>query len=119
MLTGFTAAAGYNEATGLGSINVANLVNAPTIWNTATSTHGVDFTLSLTDPSTPPTLTTAGGTGTASVTVTADNGFTGVVTLACSDLPADVTCSAPSVTGSGSSTVTFTSSAAAVLSPFG
>jgi subtilase family serine protease len=119
VLTGFTAGAGYDLATGLGSINVANLVNAPTIWNTATSTHGVDFTLSLTDPSTPPTITTAGGTGTASVTVTAENGFTGVVTLACSDLPSGVTCSAPSVTGSGTSTVTFTSSAAAVLSPVG
>jgi subtilase family serine protease len=119
VLTGFTAGAGYDLATGLGSINVANLVNAPTIWNTGTSTHGVDFTLSLTDPSTPPTITTAGGTGTASVTVTAENGFTGVVTLACSDLPSGVTCSAPSVTGSGTSTVTFTSSAAAVLSPVG
>ena len=119
VLTGFTAGAGYDLATGLGSINVANLVNAPTIWNTATSTHGVDFTLSLTDPSTPPTIATAGGTGTASVTVTAENGFTGMVTLACSDLPSGVTCSAPSVTGSGTSTVTFTSSAAAVLSPVG
>ena len=119
VLTGFTAGAGYDLATGLGSINVANLVNAPTIWNTATSTHGVDFTLSLTDPSTPPTIATAGGTGTASVTVTAENGFTGMVTLACSDLPSGVPCSAPSVTGSGTSTVTFTSSAAAVLSPVG
>ncbi|HEY4709115.1 MAG TPA: S53 family peptidase [Candidatus Acidoferrales bacterium] len=119
VITGFTAGAGYDLATGLGSMNVANLVNAPTVWNTATSTHGVDFTLSLTDPSTPPTITTAGGTGTASVTVTAENGFTGVVTLACSDLPSGVTCSAPSVNGSGTSTVTFTSSAAAVLGPVG
>jgi subtilase family serine protease len=119
VLAGFSATAGYNEATGLGSINVANLVNAPTVWNTATSTQGVDFTLSLTNPASPPTITSAGGTGTVMVTVTADNGFTGVVTLACSDLPTNVTCSAPSVTGSGSSTVTFTSSAAANLVPLG
>ena len=119
VLTGFTAGAGYDLATGLGSMNVANLVNAPTVWNTATSTQGVDFTLSLADPASPPTITTAGGTGTAMVTVTAENGFTGMVTLACSDLPSGVTCSAPSVTGSGTSTVTFTSSAAAVLNPVG
>jgi subtilase family serine protease len=119
VITGYTAAAGYDQATGLGSINVANLVNAPTVWNQPTSTQGVDFTLSLTNPNSPPTITTAGGTGTASVTVTAENGFTGVVTLACSDLPSGVTCSAPSVTGSGTSTVTFTSSAAAVLNPVG
>jgi len=119
VLTGFTAGTGYDQATGLGSMNVANLVNAPTVWNTATSTQGVDFTLSLTDPSTPPTIATAGGTATASVTVTADNGFTGVVTLACSDLPSGVTCSAPSVTGSGTSMVTFTSSGSALLNPVG
>jgi subtilase family serine protease len=115
VLTGFTAGAGYDEATGLGSVNVANLVNEPTVWNTATSTQGVDFTLSLTDPASPPTITSAGGMGSASVTVTAENGFNGVVTIACSDLPSGVTCQAPSVTGSGQSMVQFTSSGAAFL----
>ncbi len=119
ILTGFTAGAGYDQATGLGSVNVANLVNAPTVWNTTTSTQGVDFTLSLTDPNSPPTITSAGGMGSAMVTVTAENGFTGVVTLACSDLPSGVTCSAPSVTGSGTTTVAFTSAGAAVLVPVG
>lgn len=117
VLTGFSASAGYNEATGLGSINVANLVNAPTVWNTATSTLGVDFNLSLANPASPPTITAPGGTAMAMVTVTANNGFAGTVTISCSDLPANVTCSAPSVTGSGSSAVTFTSSAAAMLAP--
>ena len=119
VLTGFTASAGYNEATGLGSINVANLVNAPTVWNTATSTLGVDFSLSLTNPASPPAITAPGGMAQTMVTVTANNGFTGTVTISCSDLPADVTCSAPSVTGSGSSTVMFTSTAAANLAPLG
>jgi subtilase family serine protease len=119
VLTGFTAGGGYDLATGLGSVNVANLVNAPTVWNTATSTQGVDFTLSLTDPASPPTITTAGGMGTVSVTVTGENGFAGVVALACSDLPSGVTCSGPSVTGSGQSTITFTSSGAAILLPVG
>jgi hypothetical protein len=119
VLTGFTASTGYNEATGLGSINVTNLVNAPTVWNTATSTQGVDFSLSLTNPASPPAISAPGGMAQAMVTVTANNGFAGTVTISCSDLPANVTCSAPSVTGSGSSTVVFTSTAAANLAPLG
>ena len=115
VLTGFDAGTGYDLATGLGSINVANLVNAPSAWNDAApGTGGADFTLSLS----PSAVTvTRGATGTVTLTVTANGGFTGTVTPACSDLPTGVTCSGPAVMGSGTSTITFTASSSAMLIP--
>jgi subtilase family serine protease len=111
VLSGFDAGTGYDLATGLGSVNVANLVNASR-W--ASSTGGADFSLSLS----PSSVTVArGGTGTVTLTVTANGGFTGTVTPACSDLPSGVTCSGPAVMGSGTSTITFTATSSAMLAP--
>jgi subtilase family serine protease len=111
VLSGFDAATGYDLATGLGSVNAANLVNASAWQNT---TGGADFTLSLS----PSTVTVPrGGTGTVTLTVTANGGFTGTVTPSCSALPAGVTCSGPTVMGSGTSTITFTATTSALLAP--
>jgi len=71
---GFAAGAGYDQVTGLGSLDVANLIAA---WVAATP--AVDFTLEgLTS------TVSAGGSGSSTITVTALNGFTGTVALTCS-----------------------------------
>jgi subtilase family serine protease len=112
VLSGFDAGTGYDSATGLGSVNIANLVNAPSVWTSSTS--GADFTLSVS----PSAVTVArGSTGTVTLTVTAEGGFTGTVTPSCSALPTGVTCSGPAVMGGGSSTITLTASSSAMLAP--
>jgi subtilase family serine protease len=71
---GFTAGAGYDQVTGLGSLDVANLITA---WVAATPT--ADFSLAgLTS------TVSAGGSGSSTITVTALNGFAGTVALTCS-----------------------------------
>ncbi len=93
---GFTAGAGYDQVTGLGSLDVSNLVTA---WLAATPT--ADFSMESLVSS----ISAPGGNGTATVTVTALAGFTGTVNLACTPNPtAHITCSmAPtSVTFNGS-----------------
>jgi uncharacterized membrane protein len=67
-----------------------------------------DFTISI---AAPPTITVKrNSTGSKTVTISGVNGFTGVVNLSTSGLPALVTTSfvPASVTGSGTSTLTFT-----------
>ncbi len=65
---GFPAGVGYDEATGLGSVDVTNLI---TKWSTAI-TEGTSTTLSLaTSPVTNPITLTHGQTVSADVTVTA------------------------------------------------
>jgi hypothetical protein len=73
-LSGFSGATGYDEASGLGSLNVANIVNAwPTVTGTATPT--------VTVSASPSTITSAQGTSVA-VTVTGASGTpTGSVVL--------------------------------------
>jgi subtilase family serine protease len=109
---GFTAGAGYDQVTGLGSIDV----------NALASEWGSDFSLTLT----PSTVSVApGASATSSVAVSAVNNFNGNVTFSCSvaSTLANVSCSVPgSVTGSGSVTVTVTaatSAAAPRFRPFG
>ena len=82
---GFIAGAGYDQATGLGSLQVANLI---TSWLAVTPT--ADFDVSgLT------TTAARGGSGTSTITVSAMNGFTGTVTLTCSpsSTTAQISCS--------------------------
>lgn len=81
VLTGYNAGTGYSLATGLGSLNVANLTNS---W-------GPTFYLSSTSPAV--TVSSAGSSGTLTMTVNAVNGFTGSVALACNGLPSGDTCS--------------------------
>ena len=82
---GFAAGAGYDQVTGLGSLDVANLIAA---WVAATPT--ADFSLAgLTS------TVSAGGTGSSTITVTALNGFTGTVAFSCSpsSSSAQISCS--------------------------
>jgi subtilase family serine protease len=109
ILTGYNAGVGFDLATGLGSVNIANLVND---WNEA------DFTLSAAP--TAVTIARAGGTGSTVLTVAAapapNNNYTGTINFtaaSCSGLPALTSCSfsPATVTGSGPTTITITTTA--------
>jgi subtilase family serine protease len=113
---------GFNLASGLGSLNVANFVTG-----FQSAVFGPDFSLSL--PGTPPTPTTvtvpSGGNSTTTLTVTGSNGYAGTITFSaasCSGLPAGDSCSfSPSSVGpgSGSTTLTVTNTASGMLVPIG
>jgi subtilase family serine protease len=84
---GFTAGPGYDQVTGLGSLDVGNLITA---WIAATpppQDFSMDGLVS--------TISTPGGTGTSTITVTAQGGFTGTVNLTCAPTSTTVhiTCS--------------------------
>jgi subtilase family serine protease len=81
---GFTAGAGYDQVTGLGSLDVTKLVNA---WLAASPT--ADFSLDGLV-----SKISAGQTGSSTVTVTALNGFAGTVDLTCapSNAAVQITC---------------------------
>jgi len=112
---GYSAAAGYDLVTGLGSVN-ANVL--------ATTWPGFVLTPDYSVGGTPVSITSAGQGGTSTITVTPTNGFAGTVDLACALTPASttagVTCSVPaSVSLSGSSqtaSLTISTTAPHVLS---
>lgn len=96
---------GWDFATGIGSINVANLVNG---W--PGSAPVPDFTLSAS----PSSLTvTQGGSGNTTIAVTPANGFSGSVTLSASSLPSGVTASFATNPTTSTSLLTLATSAAA------
>jgi subtilase family serine protease len=107
---GYSAAAGYDQASGLGSVNADTLVtNWPGFSGTATFTVG----------GTPVTIAAAGAPGTSTITVDPLNSFSGTVTLTCTPPPSVlITCSiTPSVTVTGSNataTLTINTTAAHV-----
>src|SRR5215469_15317562 len=80
ILSGFNAGVGFDLATGLGSVNVGNLVNKA----------GPNFYLSSSNPVV--TVSSPGASGTMTVNAYPVNGFTGTVNLACSGLPTGATC---------------------------
>ncbi len=99
-ILGYNASVGYDQVTGIGTIDAYNLVE--------------NFAPSFTLASNPTTLTVANSSsGTATVTVAAVGGFTGSVSFSCS-VPAtlgNTTCSIPgTITGSGSTTLTISNS---------
>lgn len=101
---GYSAGAGYDQVTGLGTLEVANLVNA---WSSANPT-AADFSMFGQTVG----ITVAGGQGSSTITIDGRNGFSGAVALTCS-APASalITCSlsSNSVTPSGNpSTATAT-----------
>ena len=96
VLSGYGTATGYDLATGLGSINANNLVNA---W-------GPSFYLSSASPAV--TVSSPGASGSMTLAVTAVNGFTGTINFTCSNLPTGASCSAPSVTLSSTTTTAST-----------
>jgi subtilase family serine protease len=79
ILSGYNTGVGFDLATGLGSVNIGNLASA--FPNFALSSSVTSFTVSTTSP------------GTATVTVTSQNGFTGAVNLTCGGLPTGASCS--------------------------
>jgi len=94
---------GWDFATGIGTVNAANLVNS---WPGATP----NFTLS---PN-PNTVTiTPGSKGTSMIAIAPLNGFSGSVTLSASGLPSGVTASFTPNHATTTSTLTLTASAAA------
>jgi len=81
---GFSAGAGYDQVTGLGSLDVTNLISA---WTAVTPTQ--DFALDGLV-----TSAVAGQAGTSTVTVTELNGFTGTINLTCASSAAvKISCS--------------------------
>ena len=112
----YNAGAGYNLATGLGSLNVNNLVKE---WNVGTG-GAADFVISSSPAAV--TVTTAGGTGSTVLTVVAVNGFSDTVAFSpssCSSLPTGATCSFSTspVNAAGTTTLTITTAAAAAAPP--
>ena len=107
--TGYSAGVGYDLATGLGSLNVANVVNA---WPTGAPAG--TFSLSATNVSMGAGATTG---NTSTITVAPTDGFTGTVNFTCSvtSTPAGatspVTCgtiASATVSGSAEATTTMT-----------
>lgn len=105
---GFSAGTGYDQTTGLGSVDGYNLVSN---WSApATADFGVSFFN--------PTLTlAAGSSSTILVTLRRENGFNGTVNLSCTSAFNGVTCSvSPSIVNPDAvATVTITASSTASL----
>jgi regulation of enolase protein 1 (concanavalin A-like superfamily)/uncharacterized membrane protein len=101
----YPAAPGWDFATGIGTLNAANLVNN---WPGSKPTFSLSTTASsLSVPQ--------NGTATTTVNVLAFNGFTGSVSLSASGLPSGVTASFNPSSTTTSSTLTFSASTAAAL----
>ena len=103
VLSGFDAAAGFDLATGLGSMNVANVVNA---FVAAAPTA----TFKLTAGSA--AAISAGGTTTSNITVSSTDGYAGAVTLSCAltSSPANAVEAPTCAATTGQSTVTLSAS---------
>lgn len=96
---------GWDFATGIGTINVTNLVNA---WPGANTPN---FTIS---PSPASVTITQGGTGgTSTISVAPTNSFSGSVTFSASGLPTGVTAAFSPNPSTSSTTLTLTASATA------
>jgi uncharacterized membrane protein len=96
---------GWDFATGIGSVNAANLVN-----NWPATAPAENFSLSAS----PGTVTVVQGASVSTtITITPLNGFNGNVTLAASGLPAGVTASFNPSSATSGSTLTFAASAVA------
>jgi subtilase family serine protease len=81
ILTGYSAGTGYDLATGLGSLNVYNVVEA---WP-ASSTKTATYTLSASTAS--PSTVSPGSSATSTITLNGSNSYAGTVTLTCSVSP--------------------------------
>ena len=112
---GFSAGTGYDQVTGLGTIDANVLAGAWSSGNPATADYSMFGTVS--------SISAPGGTGSSTITVDARNGFSGTVTLACTP-PTSVfiTCSLSSSsialssgTATGTSTLTIKTNSTAGL----
>jgi uncharacterized protein YceK len=99
---------GWDFATGIGTLNAANLVNN---WPAT----GPNFALSAS----PSSVTLIQGvSGTSTITITPENSFSGNVSLSISGLPSGVTASFNPSSAASASTLTLTSSATAAVGTF-
>ncbi len=97
----FGTTTGWDFATGIGTLNAANLVNG---WPSLPTQN---FSISASPASV--TITQGGAPGTSTVTVTATNGFSGSVSLVVTGCPPGATCSLPTpVSPAPAATSTFT-----------
>lgn len=101
----FATTTGWDFATGIGTVNVANLVS-----NWPGSSANPDFSLSASPASVTVTQGTSGG---STITVSPVNGFSSSVSLSASGLPNGVTASFNPTSTSTTSTLTLTASATA------
>ncbi len=110
-LTGFQAASGYDQASGLGSVDAAVLVNH---WSDAAGIGAPSLTLNVTPAS---LSVTAGAAGAVVAQVTLTGGFNAPVTFSVTGLPSGVTAAfaSPNLSapGSGSSSITINAPATA------
>ena len=117
ILSGCDAAPGFDLATGLGTPNIANLVNN---FSSGVGAGSADFSLSLANCTSTIVISTPGGSGNFTAVITEMNGFSGAYTFACSGLPSEATCK---VTTSNidathiSAQVTVSTTAKSVLAP--
>ena len=101
----YGTATGWDFATGIGTVNVTNLVNS---WPTSSTPN---FSLSASPASV--TITQGGAGGTSTITVNPVNSFTGSVTLSASGLPSGVTAAFGTNPTTASSVLTLTASSTA------
>ncbi len=96
---------GWDFATGIGTVNVTNLVNA---WPTSSTPN---FSLSPSPGSV--SITQGGAGGTSTITINPTNGFSGSVMLSASGLPSGVTAAFGTNPATTSSILTLTASSTA------
>lgn len=98
----FVATTGYDEASGLGSLDFFNLLAA---WPGSGSASGKSFTLTAVSKT-----VSAGGSVTSTITATPQNGYTGTMAFIVSSSPAvaNACFSVPNLSISGASAVTAT-----------
>jgi kumamolisin len=106
---GLPTTVGYDLATGWGSPNGANLIDA------LTGPQGPGFSLAASPGS---VGLAQGGTATSTITVTDGGGFSGSVTLSASNLPTGVTASFSPNPTTSTSTLTLTASGSAATGTF-
>jgi len=112
--TSYAAGVGYDEASGLGSVDLNNLITA---WPGTSVTSVAKFTLSA-----PAATVAAAASGTDTVTVTPSNGYTGTVafTVTTSPLISGACYTAPNATvGATAATASVTIYTSSTLCPTG
>jgi subtilase family serine protease len=108
----YSASTGWDFATGIGSVNATNLVNN---WPATAPPQG-SFTLTASSGA---ASVGEGTTGAATtITINAQNGFTGSVSLSCSGLPSGVSANFHPASTTSSSSLTFTATGSAAVGTF-
>jgi len=106
---GFSAGTGYDQVTGLGSVDADKLATA---WGATTTTPSSDFTLASTAAS---FAVTPGASVNATVNVTFNGSFSGIVTFTCTDpAPGSICTIPPQINAAGQVSFNITTTAPTV-----